>query len=751
MQDAMSQYREAGLSALPALPKEKRPALPQWKVYQDRLPTRAELGAWLANKPEGLCVVCGAVSGHVELIDFDHGGEFYGPWCERIEPALLKRLVIERSQSGGVHVVYRCAEPVEGNMKLAQTADGRVMIETRGEGGLFLCSPTPGYDLVQGDLTELPVISSEERQMLLEAAKGLGEACESASASSPCQGGQSFQDRPGDDYNERGDLRALLVKHGWRYAFTSGDNEHWTRPGKSSGTSATIKDRVFYVFSSSAAPLEPNKSYSPFSLFAALEHGGDFEAAARALRLEGYGGDSQADGVDISALVQMSDACGDHLAENANLSDHMVSRAVDPKPSEVGPIPESFMEVPGLVGQMIDFCMQYAPYPNVGMAFCGAIALQSFLCGRKVKEIGGLRPNLYLLGLMSSGGGKDYPRLVNGYILDQIGLSDGNGNQIASGEGLEDAIIKAKKLLCQTDEVDNMIRALASGQASHHMSLLSMMLQLFSAAAGNHKKRIKAGEDNRTSIDQPFLTIFGTATPNCYYESLSETLLTNGLFSRSIVIDIMKRGRGNRNRRDVSALPEEIIETARWWRDYTPVGPDGKPGGNLSDEHPTPSVVPASGAGEDVLYSLMDEADDNYDAAIRASGDPVDAIVWSRAYENAAKLATIYACSRDHQEPVIDDEAAKWAVRFIKHLVGRMLYMVHGHVAANAFDSDCLRVMRKLESEPTDQISHSKLLKYMRIEAGEFGKVINTLEQQGRLETIVTPTSGRPSRGYRLT
>ena len=29
-------------------------------------------------------------------------------------------------------------------------------IETRGEGGLFLCSPTDGYDLVQGDLTDVP-------------------------------------------------------------------------------------------------------------------------------------------------------------------------------------------------------------------------------------------------------------------------------------------------------------------------------------------------------------------------------------------------------------------------------------------------------------------------------------------------------------------------------------------------------------------------------------------------------------------
>ena len=40
-------------------------------------------------------------------------------------------------------------------------------------------------------------------------------------------------------------------------------NEHWQRPGKKGdGTSATLKDGSFYVFSSNASPFEPEKSYS---------------------------------------------------------------------------------------------------------------------------------------------------------------------------------------------------------------------------------------------------------------------------------------------------------------------------------------------------------------------------------------------------------------------------------------------------------------------------------------------------------
>jgi len=113
-------------------------------------------------------------------------------------------------------------------------------------------------------------------------------------------------DRPGDDYNIRGDVRAVLQKHGWQCT-KGGTNEHWRRPDKTSGSnSATLKERVFYVFSSNAAPFEPNQGYSPFAVYTLLEHGGNYEQAARSLRTLDYGGGSLADsgaGVDLSAIV----------------------------------------------------------------------------------------------------------------------------------------------------------------------------------------------------------------------------------------------------------------------------------------------------------------------------------------------------------------------------------------------------------------------------------------------------------------
>jgi P4 family phage/plasmid primase-like protien len=100
--------------------------------------------------------------------------------------------------------------------------------------------------------------------------------------------GNLDEERPGDAFNRRGDLREVLRRNGWTLV-QSGENEHWARPGKTGGTSATLKDGVFYVFSSSAAPLEANKGYSAFQVLTMLEHGGDHTAAARSLGAEGFG------------------------------------------------------------------------------------------------------------------------------------------------------------------------------------------------------------------------------------------------------------------------------------------------------------------------------------------------------------------------------------------------------------------------------------------------------------------------------
>jgi hypothetical protein len=99
-------------------------------------------------------------------------------------------------------------------------------------------------------------------------------------------------ERPGDDFNLRADWQAILLPHGWVPVYRQRDMVYWRRPGKNEGHSATTnfanKGRL-HVFTSNAPPFEADSSYTPFTAYALLEHGGDFKAAAQALQQQGYG------------------------------------------------------------------------------------------------------------------------------------------------------------------------------------------------------------------------------------------------------------------------------------------------------------------------------------------------------------------------------------------------------------------------------------------------------------------------------
>lgn len=302
-------YLAAGLSCLPATKARKHPAIGSWKNWQSRLPTKVEVKAWFSNPHDAICVVSGKVSGNLECMDFDQRGELFAAWMEKVDTELLAKLVIEQTPSGGYHVFYRSEEPVEGNLKLARgirEGKQKTLIETRGEGGLFLCAPTEGYVLQQGTFAELPVLTAVARKALVDAARSLDELpaanCPPAPAGgdtgqrgadfAPTGGKEAWELPPGDDFNARGDIHGLLTDAGWQFCGVKADgNEQWTRPGKDprNGMSATYKDGSFYVFSSNAAPFEPNVKYSPFAVYATLRHNGDFTAAASALHTLGYG------------------------------------------------------------------------------------------------------------------------------------------------------------------------------------------------------------------------------------------------------------------------------------------------------------------------------------------------------------------------------------------------------------------------------------------------------------------------------
>ena len=802
-------YLRAGLCVLPAHRDEKRPTV-SWKPYQTRLPTESEVDAWLANGPSALCLLGGWTSGHLETIDFDLRAELYEAWADRVEqaaPGLVARLVISQTQSGGRHVTYRCPSGVSGNLKLAQRridvessepvvlagktylprqdAKGQwyvvvTLIETRGEGGIFLCDPTPGYRVTQGDLCDPPVVSEDERDVLLGCAWELNEYLPQVvdgprvSAENADNGGPSADnshsgplsaenpenrppsadnshngpssaekshstavsahnaERPGDDFNSRGDVRAVLTQHGWALA-RGGENEYWRRPGKTCGWSATLKDRVFYVFTSNAPPLEPNRPYSPFAVYTMLHHGGDFAQAARELRELGYGSDPSDHDVDISHIVAVSADNDEPPPENTDIP--------DPEP-----LPDRLLHVPGFVDEVMEYMLATARYGQPVMAFGGSLMLQAFLAGRKIRDASDMRTNLYLLALANSGVGKDHPRRINQRVLVAAGRNDCFGEHFASGEGIEDRMFTTPSMLFQTDEIDALVLAIAKGSDPRWENIMSVLLRFFTSASAIYPMRVKAGQSPGI-IDQPSLCLLGTAIPKHYYESMSPRMLSNGFFARMLVLEAGERLRGGGNAR--LPLPERVVETARWWVDFQP----GRSGGNLQTWHPEPAWVDATPEAEEALEALRDHADEAYAAAEQAD-DLAAMAVWARAYEKARKLALIYAASENPQAPKVTLPAALWANEFVLVLTRQMLARASRHVAESEFQAKCNRLIDVLarwrQTKGGVWMPFWRLNRKLPWSEREHEDVRTALENMKRIEYVEQPTRGTPKRLYRL-
>lgn len=315
---AAKKYIKAGLSIV--VTDHNKRALFPWKQYQSEIITVDHFNEQLSHeKAAGIAIICGAVSGGLEVVDVDLKNDITGNLWNRLfdeitDANLISKLKIAKTKSGGYHLYYRC-EDIQGNQKLAlrpateqELKDNPqlkqvVIIETRGEAGYVIAAPTEGYEFISGTLQ---VLTIDQRECLLEICRSFNEVFEQ-----PIVPGKSkpesreFGLSPFDDYNKRGDVIELLRSHGWTIVKQNGGKTVFKRPGTTdSKSSGDFNHNLnwFSVFTTNSC-FEPNKAYLPYAVYAMLECGGDFKEASRKLSDSGYGEKRQSFGSKIEREV----------------------------------------------------------------------------------------------------------------------------------------------------------------------------------------------------------------------------------------------------------------------------------------------------------------------------------------------------------------------------------------------------------------------------------------------------------------
>jgi len=283
----------------------------------------------------GVGLVCGSPSGNVECLDIDTKYsldpklfEKYKKLVHSVNETLLNKLVVQKTRSGGYHLIYRCSQ-ISGNLKLAnrptteeeksetykKTYDAeilkstdddkakkiaeksaandkvRVLFETRGIGGQFVCHPSEGYEFIFGDIQSISEITPEERETLHGIARQFNQVVEEIIIPKSYQKVKTKGLSSFEDYNERGDVVGLLQNNGWTVVGQKGQKTIFLRPGQTTSQTSGNYDhskKWFSVFTTSTE-FEPEHAYLPYAVYAVLECNKDFSLASKKLYESGYG------------------------------------------------------------------------------------------------------------------------------------------------------------------------------------------------------------------------------------------------------------------------------------------------------------------------------------------------------------------------------------------------------------------------------------------------------------------------------
>lgn len=284
----------------------------EWKQYQYEFIDRAVLFDQMANKYDttAVAMVCGAVSGNLEVIDFDTK---YYPGIDAIVlsamqqlyPDIFEKLKRHRTRSGGIHLVYRIAEhEVPASAHLANRAKTQdevdaapnnkkkyvTYIETRGTGGLATAPPSLGYSALN-DIS-IQTITWEERCTIIEFCKAYNEYFPDEKPYTPPKSELNYYDEnPFEHYNRTVDPIELFTTYGWTYVRKHGHYAWFTRPGGRKGDvhAGFNTNTCTYRIWGTKADLDSERSYTPSTILAHYMFNDDKSATYAYLVERGFG------------------------------------------------------------------------------------------------------------------------------------------------------------------------------------------------------------------------------------------------------------------------------------------------------------------------------------------------------------------------------------------------------------------------------------------------------------------------------
>lgn len=538
--EAMLRCASGGLSVIPINHTTKKTTLATWKPYAQKAADLPLMQTW-SKTSKAYAIVCGPASGNVEMMDWDHANkatpkafdaeDFFGPWWDECGAEVEKYdLPVWKSGDRGYGLAYRC-EVIAGSQGLAYVEDTSaesgfsVVIETRGgwtdangvtHGGYFIAPPSlhplgTTYEMIRGDLANIPTIPPEVREHFLSVARRLskyvprvGKRADKPRTSTP--NGDSIIAK----YNAAHDIWDCLLEQ----AYTQISDLRGSRPGKedSKGVSVDVQSNVSFHWSTNDELHLTNDQGSPlpmdpYDILVMLTFSGDekaaFEHAKRELGLWIEGEGKRTLEIDPTEL--------------------------EPEPDpETKPEPYTELDL-GWITDYTQLMTELTGSPPQFNRLCGVLALSTAV-GRSYRLMASwatIAPNFYGAIIAESSFFHKSSSLGKAIsILKMAGLDQRLLANEFTPEGLYKMLAMDPIGLVTANEIGNLF---GSNRIKYQMQLKGLLTDIFDGQSTS--KRQSGGV---TTIKEPFLNILGSTTPSGFYDNITTEDWRSGFVPRWI-------------------------------------------------------------------------------------------------------------------------------------------------------------------------------------------------------------------------
>lgn len=377
------------------------------------------------------------------------------------------------------------------------------------------------------------------------------------------------------------------------------------------------------------------------------------------------------------------------------------------KPVVVGSTPTGSANIlppPGLVGEIAQFIYAAAPRQVPEIAIAGAMGLMAGICG-KAYNVSGTGLNQYILLLANTGSGKEaiaygIDKIINAVQMSVPVASEFVGpSEIQSGPALIKDLAERASYVSILGEFGLRLRQLSNERANGaEISLRRMILDLYHKSGYGQTVRPTIYSDkskNVAAISAPAFSIVGESTPERFYDILNEEMISEGLLPRFMIIEY-NGARPPSNTNSASAQPSiALVE-------------------KIAQLMANAKTVMANRKVINVNYSseadrMLKDFDKLADNRINSTDKEILRHLWNRAHLKALKISALIACGQNMFNPIIDVEAASWAINVVMHdihtLSDKFMSGVVGKSSEETKQADDLtKMIRFFVSEPWEKV-----------------------------------------------